>query len=255
MDSLGDRMKGYEKVSRYYLTRRMPLIIRVDGRAFHTHTKRYSPFSDVLDTRLTHTAMFLCENIAGAKFAYRQSDEISILVVDYDKLTTEPWFDKNLQKVVSISAALATAKYNSFHPFTDLPTFDSRAFVVPREEVTNYFIWRQQDWTRNSILMLASMWFSHKEMHGKNTDELQDMLMKKHNINWNNIPVKFKRGTGVYKTPDQGWQPDIEIPIFTKDRNYVEKFLEGEEEKEQRHLIKEMTFAERYGAKSKNMLP
>lgn len=240
-DSLGDRMKAYENVSRIYLPRRLPVIIRVDGRAFHTFTRGFQrPFDSVLAVSMWETAKALCKEISGAKLAYTQSDEISVLVTNNDTLTTEPWFANNLQKIVSLSASVATrafdnafqlkiSSYNdSFKQFSTYfrvlhtATFDARAFILPPEEVCNYFIWRQQDAVRNSIQMAAQSVYSHKELQHKNQSNLQDMLMEK-GINWNDYEVWQKRGICVVKASE--WTVDYDIPIFTQDRNYIERWL------------------------------
>lgn len=265
-DTLGDRMKGYENISRIYLTKRCPIIIRIDGKAFHSFTRGFKrPFDDILMTTMKQTARFLCENISGCKLAYTQSDEISLLLTDYDTIDTQPWFENNLQKLVSVTASMATLAFNRY--FKDLydtyyepcfqmawtdsvveanyrnalrkamdkgAMFDSRAFILPKEEVCNYFIWRQQDATRNSILMVAQAYFSHKEMQGKKCDVLQDMLFKEHNINWNNYPTSEKRGSCVIRNATEvngvlrhKWIIDEIIPIFTQDRSYIDKLVFG----------------------------
>ena len=150
---LGNRMKeNYENTYRIKLTRRTPVIIRVDGKAFHTLTRKCKkPFDgDFYDSM--YTAMYnLCMEIQGAKCAYMQSDEISVLVTDFDRLDTQAWFDYNLQKIVSISASIASTVFSlNFRDGQYLGLFDSRAFNIPKSEVKNYFIWRQKDWERNS---------------------------------------------------------------------------------------------------------
>lgn len=248
--SLGDRMKQYERVPKISLTGRMPMIIRADGRAFHTYTKRTfkewqsGPWSLHMRDCMTAAAEALMAEISGAKMAYVQSDEISVLVTDYDTVNTQAWFDKAVQKVASVSASIATAAFNehvSGFMFPSRPAhFDARCFVLPVSEVTNYFIWRQQDATRNSILMLAQAHFSHKKMHGKNTSELQDMLMLQKEVNWNNCEVWQKRGWSVLrnireiadgdlKVRRSFIEPDWETPIFTKDREYIERHVRLEE--------------------------
>lgn len=241
--SLGDRMKEYELVSRTHLTRRTPVIIRVDGKAFHTFTKRLtdtdiSPYSASMQSTMQCTAQLMVHYIQNAVFAYTQSDEISILLVDWRKHETEQWYNAQVQKMVSISAAMATAYFGHFYRLDEeidyaphLPLFDSRVFTLPKEEVANYFIWRQQDATRNSINMLGQHFFSHKELHGKNVSQVQDMLMEKHGINWNDFPTTNRRGTCVISKSDfssRGPQLDQEIPIFTKDREYIERWLDPE---------------------------
>lgn len=238
-DSLGDRMKGYEDTFRVYLPKRMPMIIRVDGKAFHTFTRGLNrPFDPDFMECMLKTAIHLCEELQGVKLAYWQSDEISLLVTDYDTLTTQAPFEKNLQKLVSISASLATSAFNKAtnssnlarweygleDKFKSLGNFDSRAFVLPKEEVCNYFLWRQQDATRNSINSVGQAHFSTRELHGQNTDQVQELLFKNKGINWNDLPVIEKRGACVVKN-DTGWVVDREIPIFSQDRLYINKLV------------------------------
>ena len=225
-DSLGDRMKGnYEDRYRISLPRRSNIMIRIDGKAFHSYTRGLErPFDQGLSDDMDATTKFLCENIQGAKMGYVQSDEISILVTDYDDLSTHAWFDNNLQKMCSISASLATCKFNELRLKRNLKImedirrpdelflnwdkqkfaqFDSRIMIIPEsEEVVNYFIWRQQDATRNSISMAAQSMFSHKELQGKSTSNMQDMMMLQKGVNWNDYPTRFKRGTAVIKVTD-----------------------------------------------------
>lgn len=277
--SLGDRMKNnYENVNRLYLTRRMPVIIRVDMRAGHTFTKGMNkPFDDVFVKTMQDTMEYLCENIQGCVLGYTQSDEISLVLTDYAELTTDAWFGNNLQKMCSVSASMATLAFNKFFSgrvqefmydccdeFGDdvLPEkqndyelahnvyfkkfnaamFDSRVFTIPKEEVCNYFIWRQQDSTRNSIQSVGQANFSHKELHGKSCNNIQDMLMIQKGINWNDYATTLKRGSCCIKVDDglteydetgnicgytkrSKWIIDNEIPIFSQDRNYIEKLI------------------------------
>lgn len=255
-DSLGDRMKSYENISRNHLTRRLPVIIRLDGKAFHTFTRGMKkPFDGILIETMQETAKYLCENIQGCKIAYTQSDEISLLLVDYEKLDTCAWFDNNIQKMVSISASMATLAFNK--AFSDIlnsidaeevsdfyhiykkrmmtAMFDSRVFTIPKEEVVNYFIWRQQDATRNSIQMVGQANFSHKQLHKKSCDDIQEMLFQEKSINWNDLRTPEKRGVCIIKeqyklnneqeTIRTRWTVDQDIPVFTQDREYIERFL------------------------------
>lgn len=273
--SLGDRMKNnYENISRYYLTRRTPVIIRIDGKAFHTFTRGFKkPFDDILVKSMQETMKYLCENIQGCVLGYTQSDEISLVLTDYTELTTDAWFGNNLQKMCSVSASMATLAFNkAFNDnivkyidgrldagrgITDDLTeytkmlinarnkgamFDSRAFSIPKEEVCNYFIFRQQDATRNSIQSVGQANFSDKELHKKSTKDIQDMLMTQKGINWNDYATTLKRGSCCIKVDDSlteydevgnirgytqrsKWVIDNKIPIFTQDKNYVEKLI------------------------------
>lgn len=250
-DSLGDRMKCYENVSRIYLPKRLPVIIRVDGRAFHTFTKGFQrPFDDVLANSMHRTAIELCKEIGGAKLAYTQSDEISILATNNDTINTQPWFGNNLQKLVSLSASTATLAFNKafylevithggagqmfqiYARASETAKFDARAFVLPPDEVCNYFVWRQQDATRNSIQMVAQSLYSHKELQNKNCNELQEMIFQK-GINWDHYEPWKKRGLCVTRQPVSDgssvmrnqWVADYNTPIFTEDRYYIERWL------------------------------
>lgn len=237
---LGDRMKNFERLTQNNLMPKTPAIIRLDGKAFHTFTRGLQkPYSRDLREAMNDTALSLVNQIQGAVFAYVQSDEISILLRDWDKLTTDAWFDGKIQKIVSISAAIATATFNRefSHPSFESPAlFDSRVFNLPFNEVTNYFIWRQRDAERNSVNMLGQFYFSHKQLQGKNVSQVQDMLMTELDepVNWNNIATWAKRGSCVVSDievkesgkPRRVVYVDDEIPVFTQDRQYIEKYLE-----------------------------
>lgn len=244
-DDLSIRMKEYEQSYRNFFPKRLPVIIRIDGKAFHTYTKGFKkPFDDTLSEAMWETTKFLCENIQGCKIGYTQSDEISLLLTNFEKLTTNSWFDNNIQKMVSVSASLATAKFNEImkenHSEKPLAFFDARAWVVPQHEVCNYFIWRQQDATKNSIAMLAQSNFSHKSLQGLKGNQMQDKLMLEKNINWNDLPVWQKRGAAISKVDvpkkvilegkeqqviRRKWDVDMNTPIFTKDRDYIDRFV------------------------------
>ena len=217
----------YEDRTRTFLPRRTYTIIRIDGKAFHTYTEGLQrPFDEKLVNDMDETACFMCMNIQGSKFAFVHSDEISILLTDFDDLTTDAWFDGNIQKIVSVSSSLATASFNDIRP-GKLAFFDSRVFTIPSDtEVANYFIWRQQDATRNSISSVAQSLYSHKELEGKNSAEQQEMIFEK-GINWNDYAPKYKRGRLIEKKEyeEQGTTRNrwvrTEPPIFTQDREFL----------------------------------
>jgi tRNA(His) guanylyltransferase len=205
--SLGDRMKEYEAVWKTKLPRRLPLIIRVDGKSFHSYLRNaIKPFDQMFIRHMSQVAVSLCQEIQGAVFAYHQSDEISVLVQDYESIKTQAWFGKDLQKIVSISAAVASTALNGIREggcSAQRALFDARAFVLPSDtEVANYFIWRQRDAVRNSISMAAQAQFSHKSLHGVSSKQMQEKLFQEKGINWNDYPTSCKRGQIVARTED-----------------------------------------------------
>jgi len=204
MKSLEERMKGYEGVSKQFLMRRTPVIVRVDGRAFHTWAKRLDHGRSFgLHECLTKAAYHLGSIMQGFKAAYIQSDEISFLLTDFERLGTEPWFGNNLQKLVSVTASGVTGLFNrfiyeQFGADVDLASFDARAFSVPVEEVSNYFLWRAQDNRRNAIQSIGQEFFGPKELHGKDRFDVMQMLEKK-GVPFHTFPDWFINGTLLVK--------------------------------------------------------
>lgn len=213
-DTLGDRIKRYESVSNPKLTPRSPLFIRIDGKSFHTFTRGLQkPYSQVLIDTMAHAAEETAKHLSGFKLAYIQSDEATFMLTDTDTLTTQGWFDYELNKVVSISASYFTAYFNEFWQMQQeevnqgprLAVFDSRAFTVPAEDAPNVFIWRQRDWERNSIQMLARAHFSQRECHGKKIADLHEMLHEK-GVNWAKISPQLKNGTFILPKGERNYE-------------------------------------------------
>ena len=207
MQNIGDRIKeNYEKRDKRYLTRRMPVIVRVDGRAFHTYTRGMDkPFDSTLMMSMTVAAQFLANAMQGFKVGYVQSDEASFLLTDYDKLETDAWFGYVQNKIESISASIMTAHFNRMmksHVDDKTAYFDARAFNLPREEVSNYFLWRAMDWERNSVSMYARAFFSHRELNKKRKGDIHEMLYQI-GKNWaTDTTPREKNGTFVFKMED-----------------------------------------------------
>jgi tRNA(His) 5'-end guanylyltransferase len=226
-DSLGNRIKNsYEDRYRFKLLRRTYTIIRIDGKSFHTllqHCKK--PFDLDIMNAMNETARFVCENSQCVKLAFIQSDEINLLLADFDTINTEMWFDGNIQKIASVSASIATAKFNDMNIVGRYAFFDARVFSIPDSvEVENYFIWRQKDATKNSIQMVARTFYSHKDLIGKKLEELQEMIFQK-GQNWNNYSIGEKRGRCIIKD-ESGWHI-IEPPIFTQDRDFLRNIIDN----------------------------
>lgn len=216
-DSLSTRMKKYEYITRRYLTSRVPVIVRVDGKAFHSLTRKHftSGYDSDFNSLMQAVSMGLVQSIQGCNLAYSQSDEISLLLTDYKTINTHGHFGYNLDKIISTIPSLASSLFTVNSNL--IVQFDARAFSIPKDEVCNYFIWRQQDATRNAIQMTAQQNYSHKQLHGLSCNELQDKLFKEKNINFDALPTVQKRGFCI-KNQDI----DTEIPIFTKNREYIE---------------------------------
>jgi len=222
---IGKRMKeNYEYRSKSLLTRRTPVIMRIDGKAFHTYTRDFQrPFDDSLIRMMSSTMEYLCRNIQGAKLGYSQSDEISILITDYDNLETDAWFDYNIQKMTSVSASMATAYFNSLSYKEEFALFDSRVFNIPKEEVVNYFIWRQKDWERNSLNMFARSFYSHRELMNKKREDIHEMLYQK-GQNWSYLSNVQKNGT-VFIKEESDWNMYWDF-IFIEKKDLIKLLVE-----------------------------
>lgn len=263
---IGKRMKEYENANKTYLTRRVPVMIRVDGISFHTFTKGFDrPFDDILTEAMQLTMKYLCEHIPGCVLGYTQSDEITLLLIDYKDRNSGAWYNYVKRKIESVVSSMTTMAFNQMFSeilnerlLNDLSKcandtdcekvkrkyekymnkagwamFDSRAWNMPEFEVENEFIWRQSDCVRNSIQAVGHANFTDKELDHKNMNMIQDMLFTQKGINWNEFPVKLKRGSCCIKIPkifNEGtdkefirnkWVIDNDIPIFTKDRKYI----------------------------------
>jgi len=254
-DDLGKRMKGYESVAKTSLMKRTPVAIRIDGKAFHTFTRGMRrPFDLVLIESMQETAKYLCSHIQGCVFGYTQSDEITLILTDYETFDTAAWFDYEVQKLCSVSASMATMIFNKvfkkkaeeeiyrlieedrkieddnyihalYKAINTGAMFDARCFNISKEEVTNLIYWRQLDATRNSIQMVGQANFSQKELHGKSCNMIQDMLHEQKGINWNDYPEYCKRGTAIIKQ-DGNWVADLAMPILKGDcREYLDNLI------------------------------
>ena len=236
------RMQNYKYTSDQSLMRRTPVIIQIDGMHFHTFTKGLDkPFDEILVQSMRDTTKYLCENIQGCVLAYTQSDEINLLLIDYQELDSQAWFDNRIQKLTSAAASLATLAFNrSFreqvvimehmsihdHGYSNQyikkhralnkgATFAACAFNLPQDEVTNFFYWRQQDAIRNSIQMVGQANFSHTELQHKSCEDIKQMLRDKSEATggtikpWEDYPLSLQRGTCCIKKfcDHEGYEP------------------------------------------------
>lgn len=209
--ALGERMKGYEAVTRAVLPPRTHCVARVDGRSFHSFLRDAArPYDDHVMASMDAVGKALCEEIQGAQFAFTQSDECSVLITDFESTSTQPWFGGIVQKMVSIAASVATVAFNEAYSISRAgmngkrAMFDARVFTIPDPvEVANYFLWRQRDCVRNSITMAAQARFSHRQLHGKSTGQMQEMLWAHHNINWNDYEAGAKRGRVIVRKTEE----------------------------------------------------
>ena len=217
---IGNRMKAYERCAEYILPKRIPVILRIDGCAFHTITrKRFGKaWSQEFVEQMIETAKTVIKDIQGCKFCYSQSDEISFLLTDYQTIKSGGWFAYDVRKMISISASLASVVFSQLYGRN--VCFDSRCFSMPQDDICNYFLWRQIDATRNAIQMAGREYFSHNQLNSKSCNEIQELLFQEKGINFNDYPIMRKRGFCVVDDA-----VDTHIPIFSQDRDYVEKWV------------------------------
>lgn len=246
--SLGDRMKAYEKAYNQVIIGRVPVIIRCDGKGFSKWTKRQKlakPFDNRMISAMSDTLLTVAENIEGCVFGYTQSDEMTFVLRNDQSFESEPWFGNRIQKICSVTSSMVTAVFNRCGYWNKDAYFDTRVFAVPNEqEAINCLIWRQNDATKNSIS--ASCYYevakktgkktARKQMHGLNQKEQQELLFQETGINWNDYPIRFKRGVGVYRVTKEleidgnlcvrsSWKVDNELPIFTQDTDFLNNII------------------------------
>ena len=230
-DELGTRMKTYyEQIPKTKLMRRTPVCIRVDGKAHHSFTRGFEkPFDNIYVKAMQQTMKYMCENIQGCVLGYTQSDEITLILVDYKTLESGAWFDYEVQKMCSVAASMATMAFNKafekaidkyveatayfgdfdveekyidrlYKSLDNGAMFDARVFNVPKEEVTNLIYWRQLDAIRNSVQMVGQANFPHKQLQGKSCNIIKQMLTEQKWIVWDELPVYLQRGSCCIKS-------------------------------------------------------
>jgi tRNA(His) 5'-end guanylyltransferase len=261
-DDLGNRMKNsYENRSKTFLTRRADVIIRIDGCHFHTFLKGWiKPFDPLVQRAMEYTTLELCNHIQGCVFGYTQSDEITLILCDYQTFESEPWFDNEVQKICSVSASMASMYFNKFlrenvnyyvasmdedesymadygmtvtewdkyvinirKKIAGGAYFDARCFNIPKEEVTNLVYWRQLDCMRNSVLSVGQANFTPVFLQGRSCKEIkEDLRMRGCCKNWEDYGDKEKFGTMIYKDNEGRWVSNGS-PIFKgEDRDFIE---------------------------------
>lgn len=244
LDTLEKRMQYYRSLTDYKLMPKTPVLMMLDGRAFSKFCKKFTkPYDDFFIHIMNETAKYLCENIEGCKFAYVQSDEISLYVSDMDNNESESWFGYRVSKILSIAASLATAKFNqlltielcktpcSTNDLVELVTnqklaeFDCKAWNVPTQnDVFAWFLFRQIDCIRNSKQMAAQTYIPHKELEGLHTDQQIEKLEKETGIKWAEYSDDKKFGRFIYK---EYVNIPYEIPDKFKNGNLPNKMLES----------------------------
>jgi len=256
-ESLGDRMKRYEESTNFKIIPRAPIMVRIDGKAFSTLTKRLKlakPYDICFSSWMTETAKRVASEMQGCMLAYTQSDEITFAIRSDQTEETTPWFDNRVQKIVSVAASVAAATFNHFIPVlkdengevilddfskpkrAGVAFFDCRVWPMPSMmEVVNNLIWRQRDCVKNSISSacyyevgrIVGKGTARKMMHKKNQDQQQELLFSEAGVNWNNYPAEFKRGIVAYRnwitvttengTAERRRWEDSAAPIFTSE--------------------------------------
>ena len=207
---LDSEMKEWEHKYRRVIDPSEYVILRIDGRAFHTFTRGLDkPFDSSLKDSMVYTAEALAKEIQGVRLVYTQSDEISVLITSWKDGAFNPKpelpFGGVEAKLVSLSASIATTAFNWYGGTLgwSKANFDSRVFTFPgteegRELVGRYFLWRHRDTVKNSVSMAASAHFSHKELHQKSVADRLMMLQQK-GVNWEDAyPASLKYGTYLY---------------------------------------------------------
>ena len=247
---IGDRHKTYEFAYDHTIIRRVPIIIRVDGRSFSKVTRRIRrPYCEKMMNLMSLTMLETIKLMDGAVFGYQQSDEITFVLKNDQELDTEPWFGNRIQKIVGVTASTVTYFFNEILSEMEDPpeligqtTFDARVFAVPDySEAVNNLVFRQQDCSRNSLTAAAYAEFGQKFgkktayrlLHEKGSAQRRELLLDECGIDFDTYyPLSFRHGIGAYRAPHlveteegqvtrQKWILDFELPNFTDDRDFV----------------------------------
>ena len=239
--TLGDRMKQWENAYRSVVEPHSYLMLRLDGRAFHTYTRGLSrPFDAELVAAMDATMVALCEEIDGVRLAYCQSDEISLVVTDWRHgaptpgnptglRLSEPWLGGVVAKILSISAAVASVEFNDVRVGQSQragAVFDARLWTFPGDEqgqaeVGNYLLWRQRDAIKNSVTMAASAVFSRRRLHGVNSEEKHRLLVEAGKP-WEGLPAGYRQGRVAVR------RPQVAAVTYVDKRDGAEKTIEVE---------------------------
>lgn len=253
-ETLGDRQKEYEKNSDYVLTRRLPIIIRVDGRSFSRLTRKLTkPYSVDIGNIMSETMMYCIMEMQGAVFGYQQHDEINFILRNDQSFDSDPWYQNRIQKITSVASSLATLSFNRGLSRLDPPLdiigdaiFDARVFALPTiSEVVNYLVWRQQDCIRDAVSAAAQEELSLK--FGKRTAmkllqkrtvaEKKELLLSQANIDFDEIySSSFKYGVAAYKVPTiipskegmtarNKWTLNDTVPLFVEEKDFIYNIL------------------------------
>ena len=242
MSNLGDRMKLYEEPTRLRLQIKTPVVIRVDGRSFHTYTRgAQKPYDVLIQKAMQAATLALCNKAMGAVVGFQQSDEITVICQDWQNYESEQWFGGNVQKIATAAVVIATNAFNSYPGVIEAfgqASFDGRVHNIPHHEIVNHLIWRQQDTLRNSVSSLAQYYFSHSDLQGKSCDEMKAMLLEKVDVDWVTVLPSFVRngfvvskqyvqfeGAGPLEHGLPAWTPDFNVPLFNENREYATRLF------------------------------
>jgi tRNA(His) guanylyltransferase len=234
MQSIGARMKSYEENQRL---EKGAVIIRVDGKGFHTWTKKIGalkPFDSVVHDCMVHATKRVSMEMQGCRIAYTQSDETTFLLTNLGE-KEGAWFDYKVQKLASVTASMFTHYFNARYEYAaitrgypSIPAFfDARAFSIPVEDAANVFVWRQQDWNRNSVQMLGHHHMGHAKMQNRTAGVVRTILKDEYGVDWFGLMAWEKFGTFVYPHPEDPLNTSIPLDYYEINRVAgLDKYLE-----------------------------
>lgn len=233
-DSFSARMKGYKAAYDHVLTGRTPVIAHVDGIGFSQYTRKCEkPFDQKLGDVMIDVAVGIIERVQGAMVAYTQSDEITVLLHGYKTIASMPYRGNRVQKLVSEMAGPTSSHFTALsHRIWDEgklsgireAAFAAAVFLVPENDVNNFFLSRQKDGIRNSVQMLTRSLYSHKQVDRKKVAEMKEMCTS-YGAPWEDLDLRWQRGACVYRDASGGIFIDRSVPLFNKDRSYIERHL------------------------------
>lgn len=236
---LSERMREYELASKTRFPKRVPILIRADGKKFSKFVKDFeAPFDSLLGEMLKLTAFNVAKKLDGCVFFTQHSDEMSFFINTYQTLNQKGLMNLTKHKIDSEVASMITLEFvkqlvanDLTHLLDKFKGFDARSWVLPKDEVVNYFFERQTSSKRNSIQMYARQYFTQKEINGLSGLLMIEKMREEKNFDWESVDTWHKYGWLGYPVLHHGkltnrWEVDEAEYLREDGRDLLTKYVD-----------------------------